>query len=172
MIGTLISKKDVMIGKRSNVPALEIKLRKPDDEVKSYSIPKFQEGLIAQFQDIEIGDNIDLKFKQNEKGYMNPDSVGKYDGPMDSGPPNRGAKSGYSGGGRWTPDPSKNRGVALSYALQYVLPTFGDKIKTYEEYVETAITIAELMVPYLESGPSPFKNDDDDTDIPEPNVED
>ena len=158
-------------------------VKKLDGTEKAYKIAKFKEDLIAQFDAVSPGDNVDIEFRE-EKGFMNVAGVKKYDGSMTSTP--RGNSAGGRGGQdsdkmskeEWAAkDLVKNRGVALSYALRYGMPAMHDAAQLaemdYPDYAKAATTIADLLLEYINNGTptTEGKVEATDADVPTPDTD-
>lgn len=163
MLGTIVKFSDTLIGKGNKTPALAVTVKKTDGEEKTYNIPKFNEDVIEQFEDLAPGDNVDLVFKK-VRGFMNIVEAKKYSGAMDSGSESTAPSTGGAGrtGSRWTPDPNKDRGVALRYAVD-AMGEIGDLDESV--YLATCYVLANGFLEFITGKITP------DTDVPDPEVE-
>lgn len=172
MEATIKRMADIMGGRQQNTPMLQVTVVKADGSEKSYDIPKFKKEVIAQFQQYGPGDPVDITFKQNDKGFMNIVSVDKLAAPVQ--PKKRGSYG--------QNDAGKNKGVALSYVMRYVLPqTHTEAVLRKmgpEEYIEIATPLADRIVAYLEGQDSEetdsdvgmVRGSDSSTGIPTPSI--
>lgn len=154
---------DVMGGKTGQTPMLAVTVTKQDGQMKTYNIPKFKKDVCAMFQNFGPQDVVDVTFEQNAQGFMNPVSVNAttMQDFQDS------SKS--SGGGS---NGSKNKGVALSYVMRYVLPQTETEAALRKMggamYIDLATELADIIVAYLEDKePTSVETD---TDIPTPDL--
>ena len=164
MLGTLVKTADVLIdGKKGPIPALEVLIRKANGEEKAYRIPKFLKSIVTQFADINPGDNVDVSF-ENKGGYMNISGVEKYEGEIT--PTETSNASPASNKGGWRPDPNKDRGVSLRYAVDAYGP-IGEM--SPEEYAFNVTTLADLLLEYI-TDKSSGEPADADAEVPTPDA--
>jgi hypothetical protein len=178
MIATIKRMTDIMGGKTMNTPMLEVAVTKADGSDKAYKIPKFKKTLVMDFMKYGPGDVVDIEFTE-ENGFMNITGVAKSDGVV--APSTIG---GYKGGDSFAAKTNgKNKGVALSYAMRYVLPQITTEVSLRkmgaEAYVDSATAIASRIVAWLEgketdagggSTDSAESADDSGASIPTPDI--
>lgn len=147
MIATINKMTDIMGGQQNNTPMLLVDVTKADGTTKAYKLAKFKKDICEKMMRFGPGDAVDITFKENKRGFMDIVDVKKSDA---------GAPVAFSGGGyrKGVADSGKNKGVALSYVMRYVLPQTHTESNLRkmgaEEYIVIATSLADEIVEYLE----------------------
>ena len=162
---------------RKKTPALTVVYKVETGEEREYNVLKFNKELLTKVQDLTPGDVVDISWNKNDRGYYDMTDIAKSDGPLAS---SSGSTAGAgpsttrdtSSKKEWKKDPNKDRGVALSYALQYVLPSVHTKEELlamdYTDYTARAKDVANLLLEYITGEKTESATD---ADIPTPDVD-
>ena len=178
MRATIVSFSEVQVG-RKKTPATKMVYRTEAGDEREYNILKFNKDQLSLISDMNPGDQVDIQWEKNSKGFWDLKGMVHTDFPTQSSSEST-AEAGPSttdvGGykrGEWKKDPDKNRGIALSYALQHVLPQVHTKEELlamdYGDFVKRATDVADLLLDYVENR---ARKDEVDADIPTPAVDD
>lgn len=119
-------------------------------------INKDTQDLTNKLEALEPGDKVKVNLVKRGK-FWNVDSVTPLaDNAGANTRSTMGGAPAKGGGGGWKPDPTKNRGVALSYMVKDVLPQLHTEASLRKmdmnDYLQIAFQGAEIICDYLEHG--------------------
>jgi hypothetical protein len=133
--------------------------------------------LAADLAEFGVGETINVKMKQNGKYWdltgfetASPAMIEKVkgQGAYNANSATGGAPAASGGGGAkkggWTPDPNKDRGVSLRYAIDSVIATTKPADLQKTDFLTFAQRVNEFMKVYVDlmTGKDPFKDAGDE----------
>jgi hypothetical protein len=140
-------------------------------------------ALSNELAEFGVGESINVKMKQNGKYWdlvgfetASPAMIEKVKGQGSynaGGNKGGGAPAADTGGakkGGWTPDPNKDRGVSLRYAIDSVIATSKPADIQKMDFLTFAQKVNEFMKVYVDlmTGKDPFKDAGDEKDTTDP----